>query len=100
MTLNCKKLRGAINFMKYLARVVSLIFLVKTLIWDEITSPASNLLNFAELVVNESLKSVCKKIYEYSYLYSIHHCLMQKFQELITNELDNFTKILISKVFD
>ena len=44
------KLGRAVTFMKYLASVVSLIFLPKTLIWNKITSSASNLLNFAELV--------------------------------------------------
>ena len=76
MTLNCVKLGRAVTFMKYLASVVSLIFLAKTLIWNKITFPASNLLNFAELVENESLKSIYKKIYQYSYFYSIYHCLM------------------------
>ena len=50
MTLNCIKLGRAVTFMKYLAGVVSLIFLAKTLIWNKFTFPASNLLNFAELV--------------------------------------------------
>ena len=36
MTLNCAKLGRAVTFMKYLARVVSLIYLAKTLIWDKI----------------------------------------------------------------
>ena len=58
MTLNCVKLGRAVTFMKYLASVVSLIFLAKTLIWNEITSPASKLLNFAELVENEPPKSI------------------------------------------
>ena len=58
MTLNCVKLGRAVTFMKYLASVVSLIFLAKTLIWNKITFPASNLLNSAELVENEPLKSV------------------------------------------
>ena len=100
MTLNRVKLGRAVTFMTYLASVVSLIFLPKTLIWNKITFPASNLLNFAELVENEPLKSIYKKIYQYFYFYSIYHCLMQRFQELITNELDNFTKTLISIVFD
>ena len=43
MTLNRLKLRHAVNFMKYVAIVVSLIFLVKTLIWNKI-----NFLTFAE----------------------------------------------------
>ena len=62
MILNCKKLGRAVTFMKYLANVFSLIFLAKTLIWNKITFPESNLLNFPELVENESLKSFYKKI--------------------------------------
>ena len=46
-----------VTFMKYLASVVSLIslktFKTKTLIWNNITFSASNLLNFPELVENE-----------------------------------------------
>ena len=61
MTLNRLKLGRAVNFMKCLASVVSLIFLAKTLIWNKITFPASNLLNLAELLVNEPMKSICKK---------------------------------------
>ena len=37
MTLNRVKLGRTITFMKYLAIVVSLIFLPKTLIWNKIT---------------------------------------------------------------
>ena len=44
--------------MKYLASVVSLIFLAKTLIWNKIMFPVSNSLNLAELVVNEPMKSI------------------------------------------
>ena len=39
--------------MKYLASVLFLIFLAKTLIWNKITFSASNLLNFAELIEND-----------------------------------------------
>ena len=46
--------------MKYLASVVSLIF-PKTLIWNKITFPASNSLNFEEMVENELMKSISKK---------------------------------------
>ena len=60
MTLNCVKLGRAVTFMKYLASVVSLIFPAKTLIWNEITLPASDLLSFAELVEKEPLKSIYK----------------------------------------
>ena len=76
MTLNSVKLGHAVTFMKYLANVVSLIFLAKILTWNKITFPASNLLNFEELVENESLKSIYKKNYQYSYFYLIYHCLM------------------------
>ena len=48
MTLNRIKLGRAVTFMKYLASVVSLIFLPKTLNWNKITFPASNLLNLAK----------------------------------------------------
>ena len=63
MTLNCIKLGRAVTFMKYLASVVSLIFLPKTLIWNKITFRLSNLLNLAELVVNELTKRVSSKIF-------------------------------------
>ena len=62
MTLNRVKLPRAVTFMKYLASVVSLTFLLKNLIWNEITFPASNVLNLAELVVNELIRSISKKI--------------------------------------
>ena len=62
MTLNCVKLERAVTFVKYLATVVSLIFLAKFLIWNKIMFPVSNLLNFAELVENEPLKSNYKQI--------------------------------------
>ena len=39
MTLNRGKLRHAVTFMKYLAGVVSLIFPLKTFIWNKITFP-------------------------------------------------------------
>ena len=76
MTVNRVKLGCAVTFMKYLASVVSLIFLPKTLNWNKITFPASNLLNLAELVVNEPTKSIYKKNYQYSFYYLIYHCLM------------------------
>ena len=76
MTLNRVKLGRAVTFMKYLASVVSLLFLVKTLTWNKIALPASNSLNLAELVVNEAMKSIYKKFYKYSFFYSIYHCLM------------------------
>ena len=56
MSLNRVKVGRAVTFMKYLASVVSLIFLAKTFIRNKITFPASNYLNLAELVVNEPSK--------------------------------------------
>ena len=47
MTLNRVKLGRAVTFIKYLASIVSLIFLPKTLIWNKITLRPSNLLNLA-----------------------------------------------------
>ena len=76
MTLNRVKLGRAVNFMKCLASVVSLIYLAKTLIWNKITLPASNSLNLSELVVNEPMKTIYKKSYQYSFFYSIYDCLM------------------------
>ena len=70
------KLERTVTFMKYLASIVSLIFLAKSLIRNKIRFPASNMLNLAELVVNEPMKSMYKKIYQYSIFYSIYHCLM------------------------
>ena len=62
MTLNRVKLGRGASFMKYLASVVSLIFLPKTLIGNKITFPASNSLNFAKLVENELTKSISKNL--------------------------------------
>ena len=71
MTLNRVKLGHAFTFMKHIVSVVSLIFLATTLIWNKITFSTSNLLNLAELVVNELMKSIYKKIYQYSFFYLI-----------------------------
>ena len=76
MSLNRGKLGPAVTFMKYLAGVVSLIFPLKTLIWSKITFPASNSLNFAELVENELVKSIFKENYQYSFFYPIYRCLL------------------------
>ena len=67
MTLNRVKVGRAVSFVKYLSGVVSLMFLPKTLIWNKITFPASNLLNFAELVKNELMKSISKKFINISF---------------------------------
>ena len=76
MTLNHVKLGRSVTFMKYLASVVSLIFLPKTLVWNKITFPASNLLNFAELVENELMKSIFENIYQCFFYYSTSPCLL------------------------
>ena len=67
MTLNRVKLERAVTFMKYLASVVSLIFLPKILDWNKITFMASNLLNFTKLVENELMKNISKKNYQYHF---------------------------------
>ena len=69
-TLNHVNLGRAVTFIKYLASVICLMFVPKTLIWDKIKFSASNLLNFAELIKNELMKSISKKIYQYSFLIS------------------------------
>ena len=61
MTVNSVKLGRLVIFMKYLANIVSFIFLPKPLIWNKITFPTSNSLNLADLVENELIKSVSKK---------------------------------------
>ena len=76
MTLIRVKLGRAVTFMKYLASVVSLIFLQKIFSWNKITFPASNLLHFAELVENEPLKSISKIIYQYFFFYPIYRCFL------------------------
>ena len=62
MTLNRVKLEGAVTFMKYLAGVVSLIFLRKTLISNKITFCLSNSLNLSDLLVNDLKKSISRNI--------------------------------------
>ena len=76
MTVNRLKLGRAVSCMKYLASVVSLIFLVKTLIWNKINFPTLNLMNIAELVENEPMKSIYQKTYQNSFFCLIYYCLM------------------------
>ena len=64
MTRKGVKLGRKITFVKYLASIVFLIFLAKTLIWNKITFPTSNLL---ELVVNEPMNSIYKKFTNISF---------------------------------
>ena len=54
MSLNSLKLGRTVTFIKYLASVVSLIFLALTLIWNKITFPA-------QLLVNKPMNSIYKK---------------------------------------
>ena len=61
MTPNRVKLGRAVTLMKYLASVVSLIFLPKTLIWNKTTFPTSNSLNFAELMEIKLVKEYFQK---------------------------------------
>ena len=76
MTVNRLKLGRAVTFMKYLASVVSLIFLAKTLIWNKINFPTLNLMNLAELVENEPMKSIYQKIYQNYFFCLIYHYLI------------------------
>ena len=62
MTLDLAKLGCAFTFMKYFVSKVSLIYLPNTLIWNKIKFPAQNFLKLAELVVNERIKSISKKV--------------------------------------
>ena len=85
MTLNRVKLGRTFIFMKHLASLVSLIFPPKTLIWNKITFPASNLLNFAELVKNQLIKCISKKLPTFFFLSNL---------SLLIKGLDNFKKFL------
>ena len=76
MTLNPVKPGRAVTFMIYLSSVVSLIFLPKTLYWNKTTFLASNLLNLVGLVVNELMKGIYRKIYQYLFFYPIYRCLL------------------------
>ena len=60
MPLNRLNLGRKVTLMKYLASVISLIFLSKT--WNKITFGLSNSLNFAVVVVNELMKIISKKL--------------------------------------
>ena len=98
MTFNRVKLGRSSTFMNYFITVVSLIFLPKTLILNKSMFPASNSPNIAEQVENKQMKCISRKLYQYFFFYLIYRCLFQRFSELITKELDNFSKILISIV--
>ena len=76
MTLNRLKLERAVTFMKYLASEVSLIFIAKTLISNKINFYKLILMNLAELVESEPMKSIYQKTYQNSFFCLIYHCLM------------------------
>ena len=76
MTLNHMKLGRAVTFIKYLTIIVSLIFLTKTLILNKTAFSASNSLNFTELVENELVKNISKKIYQYSFFFPNYRDLL------------------------
>ena len=71
MSLNHVKLGRAVTFIKYLASVVSLIFLALTLIWNEITFSAQNTLNLAQLVVYKPINSIYKKTPIFLFLFNL-----------------------------
>ena len=68
MALNRVKLGRAVTFMKYPTGVI---FLLKILIWNKITFPASDLINFTGL-----MKNLSKKIYQYSFFCPICRYLL------------------------
>ena len=76
MSVNRLKLGCEVTLIKYLVSVTSSIFLPKALTWNKITFPASNSPNLAELVENVLMKSISKKMYQYSNFYLIYHCLL------------------------
>ena len=84
---NRLKLWSSVTFMKYIASVFSLIFLPKTLIWNKITFPASDSLNFAELMENELLKNISKKSINIPFSIQFLAAYCKNFKEL-----DNFQK--------
>ena len=78
MTFN----RVQVLFMKYLTRVVSSLFLPKTLIWYKITFRLLNSLNLAELVVNELKKSISKKTTNISFSIRFINAYCKDFKSL------------------
>ena len=60
MVLNNIKLERTVILIKYITTIVSLLFILKTLTWDKIVLPASNLLNLLELMGIELKKTFSK----------------------------------------
>ena len=71
MILNYAKLGHVFTLLKDLASVVTLSFLLKTLIWNKMAFLASNSTKPAGLEVNLLKKTICKNIYQSSFLYTI-----------------------------
>ena len=71
MILDNAKLGGTFIFMKDLASVVTLIFLLKTSIWNKMVFLESNSLKLVGLAVNPLKETISKDIYQYSFLYAI-----------------------------
>ena len=82
MTLNRVKIGRTVTFMKYLDSVITLIFLLKTLIWNKIMFPASNSLNFEDLRENDLMKSISEKFYQYSFPIQFIAVYQQNFRSL------------------
>ena len=57
MVLNNIKLERTVILIKYITTIVSLLFILKTLAWDKMVLPASNLLNLLELMGIELKKT-------------------------------------------
>ena len=67
MTLNRVKLRRAVTFMKYLASVVSLIFLPKTLIWNKIRLQLFSFTESCRAGGKRAYERYLQKNYQYSF---------------------------------
>ena len=86
--------------MKHLTGIVPLIFQAKILICNKITFSESNSPNLTEPVTNEPAKSIYKKnLPVFLFLFDLS-LFKLNIQELITKELNNVMKIIISIVID
>ena len=64
------ELERAVIFIKYIAKVVPLIFSPKTLILNKLVLPVSNSLKVLQLVQNELQKTFSESIYQHLFLAS------------------------------
>ena len=99
MTLNRAKLGRVVTFLKYLATIVSLVVLWKTLIWNKITFSASNLLSFSELVENELMKNISKKILQYFFFYPVYRSFCKALKSLSLKNYIQSQKLLRLTIF-